>query len=165
MPDKDHMLSNVAEQKNDLPAPDLYTGEPPLQSAHNTWNKVRKDLAYALGANIHRSWTGRLRVATANDRTVDLSAPTRFIASKIQTNYAETVRRLWKKHDMVEPARDVTFSSAAGRPSTATKPTVKLRNKGDKQIVSHSEHKFPSELRQSPWVTAREIASHLTILL
>ena len=126
MSDKDHILSNVAEQKKDLPAPDLYTGEPPLQSAHNTWNKVRNDLAYALGSNIHRSWTGRLRVASANDRTVDLSAPTRFIASKIETNYAETVRRLWKKHDMVEPARDVTFSSAAGRASGVTKPTMKV---------------------------------------
>ena len=83
MSDKDHILSNVAEQKKELPAPDLYTGEPPLQSAHNTWNKVRNDLAYALGSNIHRSWTGRLRVASANDRIVDLSAPTRFIASKI----------------------------------------------------------------------------------
>lgn len=149
MSDKDHILSNVAEQKKELPAPDLYTGEPPLQSAHNTWNKVRNDLAYALGSNIHRSWTGRLRVASANDRIVDLSAPTRFIASKIETNYAETVRRLWKKHDMVEPARDVTFSSAAGRASGVTKPTMKLRNKGDKQIISQSEQKCPPEMAKA----------------
>jgi len=75
--------------------PDLYTGEPPLQSAHNTWAKVRNDLAYALGANVHRSWTARLRVSSATDRIVTLSAPTRFIASKIESQYAETVRRLW----------------------------------------------------------------------
>lgn len=146
MSDKDHILSNVADQEKDLPAPNLYTGEPPLQSAHNTWNKVRSDLAYALGSNIHRSWTGRLRVASANDRTVDLSAPTRFIASKIESNYAETVRRLWKKHDMVEPARDVTFSSAGGKASTVTKPAIKLQNKGHKQITSQPEYKHLQEM-------------------
>lgn len=110
--------------KTDRPAPDLYTGEPPLQSAHNTWAKVRNDLSYALGANIHRSWTGRLRVSSATDRIVTLSAPTRFIAAKIETNYADTVRRLWKKHDMVDPARDVMFTAAAGNsPAIATPPS------------------------------------------
>ena len=94
-------------------APDLYTGEPPLQSAHNTWARVRNDLAYALGANIHRSWTGRLRVSSATDRIVTLSAPTRFIASKIESQYSDTVRRLWKKHDMVAPPREIMFTAAA----------------------------------------------------
>ena len=89
MADNDHIVTEAAlkaPSKTDRPAPDLYTGEPPLQSAHNTWAKVRNDLSYALGANIHRSWTGRLRVSSATDRIVTLSAPTRFIASKIETN-------------------------------------------------------------------------------
>ncbi len=115
---------NIVSDSN-TSAPDLYTGEPPLQSAHNTWGKVRNDLAYALGANVHRSWTGRLRVSSATDRIVTLSAPTRFIASKIETQYADTVRRLWKKHDMVAPPRDVMFSAAAGAPVTAPKPVAK----------------------------------------
>ncbi len=122
-------------------APDLYTGEPPLQSAHNTWAKVRNDLAYALGANIHRSWTGRLRVSSATDRIVTLSAPTRFIASKIETQYAETVRRLWKKHDMVAPPRDVMFSAAAGTPVTPPKLAVKKVNK---QALSSSSQSSPN---------------------
>jgi len=109
--------------------PDLYTGEPPLQSAHNTWAKVRNDLAYALGANVHRSWTARLRVSSATDRIVTLSAPTRFIASKIETQYAETVRRLWKKHDMVAPPRDVMFSAAAGAPIPTPKPSPRKSEK------------------------------------
>ena len=96
-------------------APDLYTGEPPLKSAHNTWNKVKTDLGYALGPNVHRSWTGQLRVSQANDRIVTLAAPSRFIASKIEANYADTVKRLWKKHDMVAPPRDIIFSAATER--------------------------------------------------
>ena len=132
MADNDQIVSEVAGKATSQagrPAPDMYTGEPPLQSAHNTWAKVRNDLGYALGANIHRSWTGRLRVSSATDRIVTLSAPTRFIASKIETNYADTVRRLWKKHDMVDPARDVMFSAAAGNSPAITTPSTKPRVK------------------------------------
>jgi len=138
MADNDHIMSEVAQKapsKTDRPAPDLYTGEPPLQSAHNTWAKVRNDLGYALGANIHRSWTGRLRVSSATDRIVTLSAPTRFIASKIETNYADTVSRLWKKHDMVDPARDVMFSAASGHAPNMTTPSAKPRNKTATQSI------------------------------
>lgn len=139
MADNDHSVTEVASKapsKTDRPAPDLYTGEPPLQSAHNTWAKVRNDLSYALGANIHRSWTGRLRVSSATDRIVTLSAPTRFIASKIETNYADTVRRLWKKHDMVDPARDVMFSAAAGNTPPVTMPSNKPRAKTTAQTIA-----------------------------
>ena len=64
MAGNDQIMSDAVSKapvKIDRPAPDLYTGEPPLQSAHNTWAKVRNDLGDALGANIHRSWTGRGR--------------------------------------------------------------------------------------------------------
>jgi len=98
----------------DVKTPDLYTGEPPLQSAHNTWKLVKADLAYALGANIHRSWTARLHIVSADASVVTLSAPTRFIASKIEANYADTVRRLWTKHDRVDPPRQVRFGAQAG---------------------------------------------------
>ncbi|WP_416878849.1 chromosomal replication initiator protein DnaA [Litorimonas sp.] len=105
-------LSNISNQNT---TPDLYTGEPPLKSANNTWAKVKTDLGYALGPNVHRSWTGQLRVSQANDRIVTLAAPSRFIASKIESNYADTVRRLWKKYDMVAPPRDIIFSAATDR--------------------------------------------------
>ena len=146
MADNDQFVSEVAEKATpqaDRPAPDMYTGEPPLQSAHNTWAKVRNDLGYALGANIHRSWTGRLRVSSATDRIVTLSAPTRFIASKIETNYADTVRRLWKKHDMVDPARDVMFSAAAGNSPAITTPSTTPRLKAAAKAI-------PSPFSEAP---------------
>ncbi len=122
-----------APHKEPATAPDLYTGEPPLQSAHNTWARVRNDLAYALGANIHRSWTGRLRVSSATDRIVTLSAPTRFIASKIESQYADTVRRLWKKHDMVAPPREVMFTAAASANPPAIKNTPPINVKASRR--------------------------------
>ena len=100
--------------------PDLYTGEPPLQSAHNTWKQVKTDLAYALGPNVHRSWTGRLHITQADASIVTLSAPTRFVASKIETQFADTVRRLWDKHDQVDPPRRLAF---AANPSAVKAPT------------------------------------------
>ncbi len=99
--------------------PDLYTGEPPLQSAHNTWKQVKTDLAYALGPNVHRSWTGRLHITQADESVVTLSAPTRFIASKIETQFSDTVRRLWDKHDQVDPPRRLAF---AANPSAVRAP-------------------------------------------
>ena len=113
-------LSTVSNHNT---TPDLYTGEPPLKSANNTWAKVKTDLGYALGPNVHRSWTGQLRVSQANDRIVTLAAPSRFIASKIESNYADTVRRLWKKYDMVAPPRDIIFSAATERASQNAAPT------------------------------------------
>ena len=119
-------------------APDLYTGEPPLQSAHNTWARVRNDLAYALGANIHRSWTARLRVSSATDRIVTLSAPSRFIASKIETQYSDTVRRLWKKHDMVAPPREIMFTAAdsASAPAPKAGPPIGVKTPRPAQRMS-----------------------------
>jgi chromosomal replication initiator protein len=110
--------------------PDLYTGEPPLQSAHNTWKQVKTDLAYALGPNVHRSWTGRLHITQADASLVTLSAPTKFIASKIETQYSDTLRRLWEKHDQVDPPRRVVFAAnpagvkSAARPATETNRPV-----------------------------------------
>ena len=91
--------------------PDMFTGEAPLQSAHKIWTQVQKDLSYALGANVHRSWTGRLRVSDACPRTVTLIAPSRFVASKIEGTFADNLRRLWRKHDVVAPPREVIISA------------------------------------------------------
>ena len=96
--------------------PDLYTGEPPIQSAHNTWKAVDEDLGRALGRNVHRAWTGQLFIQTADAHTVTLSVPSSFVASKINTHYADTINRLWEKHDRVDPPRAVRVVSGP-RPS------------------------------------------------
>lgn len=98
--------------------PDLYTGEPPIQSAHNTWKAVDEDLGRALGRNVHRAWTGQLFIQTADAHTVTLSAPSSFVASKINSHYADTIRRLWEKHDRVDPPRNVRVVSG---PATAVR--------------------------------------------
>ncbi len=100
----------------DKTKPDLFTGEAPVESAHKAWTLVQKDLAYALGANVHRSWTARLHIAGADEYKVTLSAPSRFIASKIESAYAEELQRLWNKHDLVLPPRQVVIETHGAVP-------------------------------------------------
>ena len=116
-------MARIRETANDAGerAPDLYTGEPPIQSAHNTFKAVNEDLARALGRNVHRAWTAQLFIAGADAHTVTLSAPSAFVASKINSQYLETIRRLWSKHDKVDPPRGVRITSGhrgAGRART-----------------------------------------------
>lgn len=143
-------MSRAAENMiESVKAPDLYTGEPPLQSAHNTWKQVKTELAYALGPNVHRSWTGRLHITQADESVVTLSAPNKFIASKIETNYADTVRRLWNKHDQVDPPRRLAFAANpkgintnAARmnvPTAAPKVDVSATDRATSPAVDHAQ--------------------------
>ena len=136
-------------------APDLYTGETPLASAHKVWSQVNRELIYALGPNVHRSWTGRLSVTDACEFSVTLSAPTRFIATKIDSQYFDDVQRLWEKHDRVVPARQIVIArpsarqaatpsgsrapqrgAAAASSSTAAMPQPSLAPRADSDINS-----------------------------
>jgi chromosomal replication initiator protein len=111
-------MSNPANSQSDLTSetvPDLYTGEPPIQSAHNTWKAVDEDLARALGRNVHRAWTGQLFIQTADAHQVTLCAPSPFVASKINTHYIDTIARLWEKHDRVDPPRTVRIVAGQRR--------------------------------------------------
>ncbi|WP_371396840.1 chromosomal replication initiator protein DnaA [Fretibacter rubidus] len=116
-------------------APNMFTGEAPLESAHKVWAKVDKELIYALGPNVHRSWTGRLSVSDACAFSVNLTAPTRFIASKIETQYFDDVQRLWAKHDVVAPPRQITISRPVSH-MTPSASSLKNRQPG-KALASH----------------------------
>lgn len=110
------------DNQADIDTPDMYTGEPPRTSAASTWKKVQADLSYAIGANVHRSWTARLSVTDANAHDVVLTAPTRFIASKIKSDYFDTLCRLWTKHDEVAPPRKVKLAGPIHNQEAISEP-------------------------------------------
>ena len=144
-------------QKSETRTPDLYTGEPPLQSAHNTWKQVKTDLAYALGPNVHRSWTGRLHITQADASIVTLSAPTKFIASKIETQYADTVRRLWDKYDQVDPPRRIVFAANPTGVRTAPRPvTTPIGEPGRPVLVSVKDTPAPVAPAPGPSESPRD---------
>lgn len=109
--------------------PDLFTGEAPVESAHKTWAKVQKDLSYALGPNVHRSWTARLHIASANEYSVSLMAPSKFVASKVENSYQEELRRLWKKHDQVAPPRDILIVKPETDTQERAQSSVRMNRK------------------------------------
>ena len=104
----------------DSPEPDLYTGEAPQMSAQTAWKRVQLDLSYAIGANVHRSWTAQLTLTGADAHDVILTAPSRFIASKIRSDYFDTLCRLWIKHDEVAPPRRVKLAGPSHKDTSAT---------------------------------------------
>ncbi len=141
--------------------PDLFTGEAPVESAHKTWAKVQRDLSYALGPTIHRTWTARLHIASADEYKVTLSAPSKFVAHKIENSFIDELERLWKKHDQVAPPRGVVISkpeadrqvsspvsiSTTPRPQQKTPEPVfakgsSLRDKEDKAINRRGRFTF-----------------------
>ncbi|NNC35963.1 MAG: chromosomal replication initiator protein DnaA [Acidimicrobiales bacterium] len=75
-------------------APALQSG-----SALEIWNIVQTDLLKRLGDRVHKSWTGQLSFFGANDTTVALTAPSKFIAGRIDAKYGDLVKTLWAQHD------------------------------------------------------------------
>lgn len=134
-------------------SPDLYTGEAPLTSAHKVWTQVNRELVYALGPNVHRSWTGRLHLSSACEFTVTLTAPTRFIATKIDSQYFDDVQRLWAKHDVVAPARQIVIARPADTRKTAA-VTTKTSGANSTSAVSTGGQPSPAA-GQAPNMTTQ----------
>ncbi len=130
-----------------------------MESAHKTWAAAQKDLAYAIGPNVHRSWTGRLHIAGADAFTVTLSAPTRFIASKIEASYMEQLTRLWQKHDMVAPPRRVILSKPALE-GAAAPADISLSSEPALPLASDTSAQSPAIVRPSIQRQAKRSAAH-----
>lgn len=140
---------STCDSKANIDTPDMYTGEPPRTSAASTWKKVQADLSYAIGANVHRSWTARLSVTDANAHDVVLTAPSRFIASKIKSEYFDTLCRLWTKHDEVAPPRKVKLAGPIHNQDTIREP-----------IRPSAPRKRRFNEKITPMVTPQKAAQH-----
>ena len=131
-------------------SPDLYTGEAPLTSAHKVWSHVNRELIYALGPNVHRSWTGRLTLTNACEFSVTLSAPTRFIATKIDSQYFDDVQRLWAKHDVVAPARQIVIARPADTRKAAASSSPEAAEVSSDDVPRSPISVSPSQAKAAP---------------
>jgi chromosomal replication initiator protein len=73
------------------------------------WNNVQIDLRNRLGDRVHKSWTGQLNFHSASECAIALSAPSKFIANRIDAKYGDLVKTLWAQHD----PRDVEIGAAS----------------------------------------------------
>ena len=61
------------------------------EAQRELWNRVRARLKAAVGEDVFTSWFARLELEELVDDLVHLSAPTRFLCSWVQSNYADRI--------------------------------------------------------------------------
>ena len=79
-------------------------GDKPVMNANDTtegqrdlWNRVRARLKASVGEDVFASWFARLDLEELVDDVVHLSAPTRFLCSWVQSNYADRILEAFRQ--------------------------------------------------------------------
>jgi chromosomal replication initiator protein len=83
------------------------------------WQRVKEQLRKQLGEDVFTSWFGRMELDTADNGTVRLSVPTRFLRTWIQAHYSEHVLAKWQAEDATISRLELSVRSAAIRPPVA----------------------------------------------
>lgn len=120
-------------------------------SAENIWHAVQGELRSKLGERVHKSWTGQLSFQSENETSVALTAPSRFVASRIDSKYGDLVRTLWAGHDI----RDVEICACAE--VKASKPTAPSLQSSAARPHSYANPNItaPSKTETAPLPSAR----------
>jgi len=118
------------------------------------WQRVKKQLHSELGDDVFTSWFGRMELEGAENGTVRLSVPTRFLRNWIQSHYSERVLAKWQAEDPTVTRLELSVRSAAIRPPVAKlkplEPPTLTREARDSTIDS-------GETRASvPYMTVHE---------
>ncbi len=99
-------------------------GGPELNRAERdqAWERVLRRLRAELGEDVYSSWFPRLELVAVSDGVAQLTVPTRFLKSWIQSHYIDKVRALAAAE--IEGVRDITlgFRGAATRQAGRTQP-------------------------------------------
>ena len=74
------------------------------EAQRDLFNRVRARLKAAVGEDVFTSWFARLELEEIVDDLVHLSAPTRFLCSWVQSNYADRIVEAFRQ-DMEEVSR------------------------------------------------------------
>jgi chromosomal replication initiator protein len=82
----------------------MSTSEASSPDHRELWTRVRALLKAAVGEDVFTSWFARLELEEIVDDLVHLSAPTRFLCSWVQSNYADRIIEAFRK-DIPEAAR------------------------------------------------------------
>src|SRR5271169_5144773 len=80
------------------------------------WQRVKDQLRNQLGEDVFTSWFGRMELDAAENGTVRLSVPTRFLRTWIQAHYSEHVLAKWQAEDSTISRLELSVRSAAIRP-------------------------------------------------
>ncbi len=87
------------------------------EAQRELWNRVRARLKTLVGEDVFASWFARLELEEQMDDLVHLSAPTRFLCSWVQSNYADRILEAFR-HDLPEVSRLQVTLRVNGQPRT-----------------------------------------------
>ena len=89
------------------------------------WARVRARLKAAVGEDVYTSWFARLELEEIVDDLVHLSAPTRFLCSWVQSNYADRILEVFR-NDVPEAARLQVTMRVNGQARPRLAPVVEI---------------------------------------
>ncbi|UYN99005.1 MAG: chromosomal replication initiator protein DnaA [Devosia sp.] len=95
----------------------------PSQEQRELWTRVRARLKAAMGEDVFTSWFARLELEEIVDDLVHLSAPTRFLCSWVQSNYADRIVETFR-NDLPEIGRLTVSMRVNGQARTRIAPVV-----------------------------------------
>jgi chromosomal replication initiator protein len=107
------------------------------------WMRVKQRLRTELGEDVFSSWFARVEVASADEMTVNLSVPTRFLKSWIQSHYQDKLMGLWTAERSGIRRIEIQVRGAA---------RVKLQAKPELAIANPPAMLSASPLRRLPEV-------------
>lgn len=112
-----------------------------LRDAAEIWQDVEIKLKKILGERVHKSWTGQLSLTQYSDQGVSLTAPSKFVVSRIDNKYGDLLRNVWTEFD----PRPVTICAAAD-----IKPQAKQDLRASKPVRSQmGSMTTPTQLNNS----------------
>jgi chromosomal replication initiator protein len=89
------------------------------------WVRVRARLKASVGEDVFTSWFARLELEEIVDDLVHLSAPTRFLCSWVQSNYADRIVEAFR-NDIAEAARLQVTMRVNGQARPRLAPVVEV---------------------------------------
>ena len=121
------MYENTSATEESFLSPDLANDESDMQAASagsaspalgDLWERVRSKLRAELGEDVVTSWFGSLELSGVTGGIVQLSVPTRFLKSWIDTHYGEKLRKHFA-HDCYPAGVEVSVRGTASQGAPA----------------------------------------------
>jgi chromosomal replication initiator protein len=117
------------------------------------WMRVKQRLRTELGEDVFSSWFARVELSSADELTVNLSVPTRFLKSWIQSHYQDKLMALWVAERSGMKRIEIQVRGAA-RVKIPAKPELAIANPPPAMMPSSANYRrlpdVPGQMGGSP---------------
>ena len=96
------------------------------RSTDANWQRVKKQLEIQLGKDVFDSWFGRLKLHSCEGGLVNLTVPTAFLKTWIQSKYREDLLTLWQEADPSVLRVDISVRKPVAQPSADSQKNASI---------------------------------------